>query len=173
MLFRSALAKELIEKGRVNLQFTADHIDFTNGVVVKFKDTNNFGVSLRYIEDEKIASASALTLIFDQFSNMLRYQELIVEHNGTDEVSYKYFVENEEITAGTLNKGDAEVMIQKSWISCMNDCLASQGVAGWAIAVFAVVCGAACTTIALCPVCIEGPLLAYTVQISYCMKKCR
>lgn len=166
------LAKKIIDKGRVNLQFTADHIDFTDAVVVKFKDTNNVGVSLRYIEDEKIAAASALTLIFDEFSNMLRYQELVVEHTGTDEVSFKYYVENEEIENGTYNTSDDEVMVQLSWASCMKNCLAGQGVPDYVIAIFGTVCASACASVTVCPKCIEGPLLAYAAKIKYCMNKC-
>lgn len=166
-----SLAEKLIKKGRVNVQLSGKQLNFDEAVVVEYKETGNYGVAIRYFSKDEVLDVSNLTLIFDKFNNLLRYQELVVEASSQNEVSYKYFIENEEVNSGTLDTTDSELSTQ-SWLSCMNTCLANQGLSNWAIGLFAALCAAACGTVILCAACIEGPLLVYSTQIMYCINHC-
>lgn len=75
--------------------------------------------------------------------------------------------------AGVGIKGKNNVSAQ-GWWSCFNDCLASQGVAAWAIALLASICGIACavTVGTGCFVCLGGVTFITSGVIGYCGGYC-
>lgn len=164
-------AKTLVNQDKINLHLSKDDLDFDNAVVNKNTEDSNYIVAIPYKIKKSIKETSAITLVFDKEKDFLRYQELIVEEQDSSSVIYRYYIDNEETATGTTPISEGEVSAQ-GWLSCMNTCLANQGLSNWAIGVFAALCGAACGTIILCAACIEGPLLVYSVQIMNCLEDC-
>lgn len=141
-----------------------------NAVVNKNTEDSNYIVAIPY----KIKNLLKKQVQLPQYlikKRFLRYQELIVENQDSSSVTYRYYIDNEETATGTTPISEGEISAQ-GWLSCMNTCLANQGLSNWAIGVFAALCGAACGTIILCAACIEGPLLVYSVQIMNCLEDC-
>lgn len=61
-----------------------------------------------------------------------------------------------------------------SFWSCMNDCLADQGIAAWALAGLGILCGALCAVTfgTGCVICIQGSGLVFATTIDYCLGQC-
>ncbi|UYO06419.1 hypothetical protein [Paenibacillus sp. PSB04] len=59
--------------------------------------------------------------------------------------------------------------------SCLNDCLASQGVAAWAITALGIICAAGCAATAGlgCYVCLAGADIAAGSVVGYCWGQCK
>jgi|GEM_PF-6334678 len=166
------VAKTSIKRGDVKLHLPSDDLNYDKAVVTKNTEDSNYIVAIPYKVQGKVIETSAVTLVFDEEQDFLRYQELIVEEGAdSDSVKYRYFVDNEKTASGTTPTSESEVSTE-SWLGCMNTCLANQGLSNWAIGLFAALCAAACGTIILCAACIEGPLLVYSVQITNCLKEC-
>ncbi|MFF1995376.1 hypothetical protein ACFVWC_30090 [Bacillus mycoides] len=163
-------AKDLVSKGRVNIHFGTEDLNFDKANVVAFKENDNIAVGVRYKEKDGIVAGSVLSLVFNANKELVSYQELVIEDADENKATYAYFVDNKKIQGDTIDK-DGEIAPQ-GWTSCMNNCLASMGLAGWVINLFIVLCAAACGTVILCVACIEGPLLAYTYEITYCLDRC-
>jgi len=178
------LAKELInvvtkalENGDLELSSpigasTALATDKTN--VVEYNASSTYGVSLFHNNIDK-NEFTIITVILDKDKNILRHQEIKAAKDANDNVTYEHFVENEKVSAGSLNTSSLERKAEiqpASWLGCMNDCLASQGVPGWLIGVFMILCAGVCGTGILCVACLEGPLLAYALQFNYCWNRC-
>ncbi len=171
------IAKESITNEQaVTLHLPATELDFDNAVVVEYTGETKFGIAVPYKTNGSILEGSVVTLIFDENKQFASYQELNVEKSHTPElVNFQYFVDNKNVKTGTFDIQEAEAEFtaqKKSWLSCMNTCLANQGLSNWAIGLFAALCAAACGTIILCAACIEGPLLVYSVQITNCLNSC-
>ncbi|MBA9043241.1 hypothetical protein HNP21_006437 [Bacillus aryabhattai] len=164
-------AKEIINSSDVKIHLSGEKVDYDSATVLKYTDNANFGVAIPYKSKESNENLSALTLIFDENKDLERYQELVVQDEDSDVISYKYFINSEEVKSGTLDTNEEQVSTQ-SWTGCMNTCLANQGLSNWAIGLFAALCAAACGTVILCAACIEGPLLVYGTQIMNCLDDC-
>lgn len=135
--------------------------------VVEYKDSSTYGVSLFHKNDSE-DTFNIITFVLDKDKNILRHQEIYAAKDAKNNVSYEHFVDNEKANAGSF-KADIQLA---NWLDCMNDCLAGQGVPNWLIGVFVVLCAALCGTVILCVACIEGPLLAYSLEFMYCMDRC-
>ncbi|WP_257434679.1 hypothetical protein [Bacillus subtilis] len=125
-----------------------------NAVVNKNTEDSNYIVAIPYKIKKSIKETSAITLVFDKEKDFLRYQELVVENQDSSSVTYRYYIDNEETATGTTPISEGEISAQ-GWLSCMNTCLANQGLSNWAIGVFAALCGATCGTIILCAACMK------------------
>lgn len=109
---------------------------------------------------------SALTLTFNESLKLIGRQEFIARNLDDEYGMAEYWVNGQKKLEQKIDKPP---ITTQSLFSCVNDCLASQGIPNWVIGVFVLVCGAACGTVILCAACIEGPLLAYGLQIEYCI----
>ena len=84
------------------------------------------------------------------------------------------------ISSGYVIKGDGQKMefgsseAKPMFWSCMNNCLASQGVAAWAVTLLGTICAAACIgTAGLgCIFCLAGIDFIGGAVIGYCLSKC-
>lgn len=78
---------------------------------------------------------------------------------------------------GTVNKITSELLTIKTALasgfwSCFNSCLASQGVAAWAIAALAILCGSCEWTGVTCILCLTAVKIGFVSEISYCLGQC-
>lgn len=170
-----SITKNAIEAGDLKLSVPTERkSDFSLGNAVKYKENGSYGVSL--IHETKVDdSYYVVTVVLDEDMNIIRHQEISASKINSNEVAYEHYINNRKKNSGVLdiNEMDAKLNAQpRNWISCMNKCLADQGIPNWLIGVFMALCAAACGTVILCVACIEGPLLAYSLQISYCINRC-
>lgn len=147
-------------------------LDFENLMISGYSNDKNkeYVISIPYIGD--IEKGSLITIIYDKNGNLIntmeyqfksineKYGQMKTWTNGVLDV-------NQKIDKTKYNDG----LSTMSW-SCMNNCLASLGVANWVLAAISIGCAAACATVALCAPCIQGMGLFLYFELDYCMDKC-
>ncbi len=90
-----------------------------------------------------------------------------VSDSGKIVSGYKYLADGSKVDLAP------KVGIQSFW-SCMNNCLASQAVAAWAITVLGILCAAGCAATAglACYACLAAADIGAGAAVGYCLAQC-
>ncbi|MFF2154352.1 hypothetical protein ACFVVQ_03480 [Paenibacillus chitinolyticus] len=95
--------------------------------------------------------------------------DALLQENGSVESGFAILSDN------TKQEFSKSTVAPKGWWSCFNNCLASQGVAAWAITVVSTMCGVACAaTFGIgCAICFGGITVVSGSVVGYCSGTCQ
>lgn len=140
-------AQEKIENENIELN-TPDtsEINYENGKVMLLNDEFYY-VSLNY-QDEELHEFSGLSVTFDKTGEVVQYYETqlyqLSENSGTVQSWLNGDLIVDETISVEESKNYDDGIVSPLSFSEFNDCLSSQGVSSWAIAVLSIACGAIC-----------------------------
>lgn len=114
--------------------------------------------------------------------NVYGTTEFIATSPDNNKRDVKLWINEELRFDQTIDKSDAniktsEIKPKVSW-SCINDCLASQGIASWILYMAGIACAATCTIAgpitggSACWACINGLGMIDVQQFFYCTDRC-
>lgn len=147
-------------------------LDFENLLISGYLsgEEKEYVISVPYIGD--IEKGSLITIVYNESGNLIRTMEYqfndFNKRYGQAQIWNDGNLSFNQKIDKTQYDSDISTM---SW-SCMNDCLASMGIANWVLAAIAIGCAAACATVVLCGPCIQGMGLILYFEFDYCMNKC-
>ncbi|MGF7086896.1 hypothetical protein JOD24_000728 [Kroppenstedtia sanguinis] len=182
--------KELLKKASKDLKSYSAHlpkrnIDLKKSSVLHLKNngTSMYTVAFPYKDIGQTVKTSGIQFYYNKDKQKVKTVEMVLSDVNDEIGNAKIWRNGELVIDKNVDKTSApEINIEgqcsedevstQGFFGCMNNCLASLGLPSWAIGVFATVCGAACATPPTCAICVEAALLAYAVELNYCIGKC-
>lgn len=147
-------------------------LDFENLMISGYLngESKEYVISVPYIGD--IEKGSLITIVYNESGNLVRTMEYQFKDLNEKYGQVKTWNDGNLSINQKIDKTQYDSGIGTMSWSCMNDCLASMGIANWVLAAIAIACAAACTTVVLCGPCIQGMGLILYFELDYCMDKC-
>lgn len=166
--------------------------------IISSKDTNEVTYSIVYsLTGENVESNSNLSYLYDKDSKLLSTQYSVAIENENGDIQANIYTDNsktfeintskdketnqENITSvfkfsenGEKQNITRSIAGAKSFWSCFNSCLSSQGIAAWAVAAIGIACAGICAGTAGvgCIPCIHVAGILADATIAYCVGKC-
>lgn len=166
--------------------------------IISAKNTNDVNYSISYsLTGENVEGNSNVDFLYDEDSKLLSTQYSVAIENANGDIQANIYTDNlktfeintekdqktnqDNVTSvikfsenGEKEDITLSVIGAKSFWSCFNSCLSSQGIASWAVAAIGIACAAICAGTAGvgCIPCIHAAGILADATIAYCVGKC-
>lgn len=167
--------RELLKEGSITNFPEETKAEYKESVVRKYETEDK---EIRYIvtvplHGGKIEKLSTVTIEYDQNINYVDTTEILISDVDETYGNVTVYKLGKKLLDQNINKEEGNE-IQASFWSCLNNCLASQGIAGWTITALSIACGLACAgTAGLgCIVCLAALTAGAEWVIANCVYSC-